>query len=92
MGQSNSRESMFKDIYMEGKVRKHGLQGEEYTKQSLGAFEMEHWSWDMLFNGTSVPWRGTEMDLESIKILETFFSKQDIIINRTVLFLLFKAV
>ena len=39
------KESMFKDIYMEGiEVRKHGLQGEEYTKQSLGAFQMEHWS------------------------------------------------
>ena len=25
----------------------------------------------------------TEMDLESIKILGTFFSKQDIIVNRT---------
>ena len=34
----------------------------------------------------------TEMDLEFIKILGTFFSKQDIIVNRPLLFLLFRVV
>lgn len=84
---------MFKDIYMEGIKKLESMDYKEKNTQTIFRgplrWNIGHRTCSLMV--PSVPWRGTEMDLESIKILETF-SKQDIIINRTVLFLLFKAV